>query len=893
LSNPNGATLSNTSATGTIQNDDNVTPTFSINNVTQPEGNSGTSNFAFTVSSNVVAPVGGYTLNIDSADGTATAGEDYVALHSTVTILAGDTSATANVVVNGDNTFEQDETFTVTLSNAPSGTIIGGATGTGTITNDDSVPTLSVGNVSVNEGNSGTTTATFNVSLSNPTASAVNFTINTADGTATAGSDYVAIVNGNGSIAAGATSTTIDVTINGDTAVEANETFTLNLSAITNTTNATASATGTIANDDFTSIMQIQGNGLASPYNGQTLTTTGNIVTALGPKGFFMQDPTGDGDPSTSDGIFVFTSTAPTVHVGDALTVTAKVQEFSGSTELVAPLTITVNSTGNALPPAYVLDANPPSTDPTNGVCQGTIGANGGPQAHNFACLDGMLVQINDGVVTGATFGSAASDAVHTGVASGFYATVASQARPFREPGITYPGVGGTIPVFDGNPEAFEIFYKGLGFDPTNYIYNAGAHFSLSGVFQSFQATGAAYPIYEIYPFSMMTLSPGPSYPQAVADSAAGTLTIGSQNLLHFFNATADGVEGAYTDTCNGSGSNDTCPTPAQYLARRTKWAKMICEVLKAPVLVDVQEVENRSVASDLASSVFSTCGVTYNPYVIPGNDVSGINIGLLVRNDITVNSVTQLYKGTQTSNCSGTPPCLLNDRPPVLLDANFNGYHFAFLGIYDRSLSGLGDPTKPYIGPKRAEQAAQVAYIVQAWQSGATLVGAGNARQDANGTITAGPFDMVGNATVPLIVAGDFNAYEFTDGYADVTGMILGTAVQNQNQYWYTGSVYNPTPSYVAPNPTLVDSGIKADPASHYSYNFSGFAQEIDHIVLSRRAWQDFVGISNAHGNADVSEATSTILDATTAARSGDHDGQVLTIAIDRIFADGYEAQP
>ena len=68
---------------------------------------------------------------------------------------------------------------------------------------------------------------------------------------------------------------------------------------------------------------------------------------------------------------------------------------------------------------------------------------------------------------------------------------------------------------------------------------------------------------------------------------------------------------------------------------------------------------------------------------------------------------------------------------------------------------------------------------------------------------------------------------------------------------------------------------------------------QEIDHILLSRRAWQDFVSIGNAHGNADVSGGDAIIFDSSTPARSGDHDGQVVTLAIDRIFADGYEAQP
>jgi hypothetical protein len=319
--------------------------------------------------------------------------------------------------------------------------------------------------------------------------------------------------------------------------------------------------------------------------------------------------------------------------------------------------------------------------------------------------------------------------------------------------------------------------------------------------------------------------------------------------------------------------------------------------VLHAPVVVDLEEIENLSVARDLVSHIGTYCATTYVPYVIPGNDVSGINIGILVRSDVVVSSVTQMYKASLTANCGGTPPpasCGLNDRPPVLMRASWNGYPFALLAIYDRSLSGLGDPTKPYIGPKRAEQAAQIAQIVQAFQSGGTLTGAGNAQQDATGTITNGTFNIVGDTTVPLIVAGDFNAYEFSDGYADVTGMIKGTAVQSQNLYWFSGSaVDTDTPAYVAPNPVLIDSGDRAVAANRYSYNFSGLRQEIDHILLSQRAMRDFVSIGNAHGNADSSGSSAAVLDNTTPARSGDHDGQVITLTIDRIFANGLESTP
>ena len=650
-------------------------------------------------------------------------------------------------------------------------------------------------------------------------------------------------------------------------------------------------------------IMQIQGHGTASLLNGQTVTTNGNVVTAKKSNGFFMQDPLGDGDLSTSDGIFVFTSSAPAVSVGDQVNVTGKVQEFGGSTELSNTPTVTDTGPAPVQPQAWDLSVHRATSDPTTGICTGgnsTIAnpptATDGYQASNYACLDGMLVTMSDATVTGATFGNSASDGVHPGTPTGLYAwpthpySTRATARPFHGPGALYPGIAGhpEIPVWNGEPEVIEIFYSGLGFNPTGFVYDAGTRFTVSGVIQGFQSASATSPIYEIYPYAMATLSPAPTYPQPVADSAAGTLTIGSQNMLHFFNASADGADtSGYNDTCAGTGASDTCPTPAEYAARLQKWTKQVCEVLKAPVVIDIEEIENIAVARDLATSVTAACAVTYQPYVIPGNDVSGINIGILVRNDVVVNSVTQMYKGTQTNNCSSSPPCGLNDRPPVLMDAVWNGYHFALLAIYDRSLSGLGDPTKPYIGPKRAEQAAQIASIAQAWQSGGTLVGAGNARQDATGAITPGPFNIVGDANVPLIVAGDFNAYEFSDGYADVTGMIMGTAVQANNLYWYNGDAANTdTPAYVQPTPALVDTGAAAKGGQRYSFNFSGMAQEIDHILLSQRGQHDFVSISNAHGNSDVSEATSIILDGNTAARSGDHDGQVVTLAIDRIFA-------
>ncbi len=111
------------------------------------------------------------------------------------------------------------------------------------------LPTITIGDVSVTEGNSGTSLANFEVSLSKTFEQPVTVSYATGNGTATAGSDYVA-KTGTLTFAPGETRKTIGVVINGDTQVEPNETFVVNLSSPTNATLARTRATGTILNDD-------------------------------------------------------------------------------------------------------------------------------------------------------------------------------------------------------------------------------------------------------------------------------------------------------------------------------------------------------------------------------------------------------------------------------------------------------------------------------------------------------------------------------------------------------------------------------------------------------------------------------------------------------------------
>ena len=133
---------------------------------------------------------------------------------------------------------------------SPTNAVLGTATGAGTILTDDtapSLPSLAIGSVSLTEGQSGTSAATFTVTLSPTSTQTVTVAYATANGTAAAGSDYVA-KSGTLFFPPGVSTRPISVTVNGDTTVEPNETFSVTLSNPTNAVLGTATGTGTILN---------------------------------------------------------------------------------------------------------------------------------------------------------------------------------------------------------------------------------------------------------------------------------------------------------------------------------------------------------------------------------------------------------------------------------------------------------------------------------------------------------------------------------------------------------------------------------------------------------------------------------------------------------------------
>jgi len=241
------------SGVGTITDDDFLR--FSIDDVSQREGNSGAAPFTFTVSlaANPLSPV---AVKVNTADGTATtADDDYSALSGLVLTFNPGDSRTQTVTVNasGDTKFEDDQTFTVNLSDPTGGATISKSQGLATLQNDDSRPTISIHDRSVPETNESFSDVSFDVTLSNASDETVTVQLDTADGTATAAdNDYVAVVNRLITFTPGSTEQQTAVSIHGDAKYETDEQFFLNLTNLSNTaaTGNRLQAVGEIVNDD-------------------------------------------------------------------------------------------------------------------------------------------------------------------------------------------------------------------------------------------------------------------------------------------------------------------------------------------------------------------------------------------------------------------------------------------------------------------------------------------------------------------------------------------------------------------------------------------------------------------------------------------------------------------
>jgi Calx-beta domain/Divergent InlB B-repeat domain len=344
LSGPVNATIADGQGVGTITNDDPV-PALSIDDVTVTEGNSGTVTASFTVSLSAASSQA-VAVGYGTADGTATTADaDYVPAAGTLSFAPGQTTRSVNVIVNGDSKYEANEAFTVSLSGPVNASIADGE-GVGTISNDDPAPALSIDDVTVAEGNSGTTTAGFTVSLSAVSGQTVTVNYATADGTAaTADADYVA-ASGTLTFAPGVTTQPANVTVNGDTKNEANETFAVNLGAPVNAMILDSQGVGTITNDDPVPALSIDEVTVAEGSSGTTTASFTVSLSAASGQTVTVGYATADGTATTADADYAATSGTLTFAPGQTTRPLNVI--VNGDTKYEANETFTVNLSGPA-----------------------------------------------------------------------------------------------------------------------------------------------------------------------------------------------------------------------------------------------------------------------------------------------------------------------------------------------------------------------------------------------------------------------------------------------------------------------------------------------------------------------------------------------------------------
>jgi predicted extracellular nuclease len=596
----------------------------------------------------------------------------------------------------------------------------------------------------------------------------------------------------------------------------------------------------TITDNDFviSSIHDIQGPGSVSPMAGAMVATRG-VVYALKNNGFFMQEPdaTVDGDPATSEGIFVFTSTAPTVTRGDYVQVAATVTEFvPGADPNQPPLTelsfasTSVLSSGNALPTATVIAAA--TTTAPNAV-------------ELLERLEGMRVSVPSLTVVGPTGGSVVESSATASSNGVFYGVVTGVARPFREAGIDIndPLPAGSpccVPRFDGNPERIRVDSDA---QPGAAALNLTTGATVTGMIGALD-----------YGFRTYTVLPDAGSATPIAATAIASavprptpveIMVVGFNLERFF------------DTVNDPGIGEPVLTAAAFDNRLNKVSLAFRNILRLPDVVGVVEVENLStlqmVADRINADVVAAGGVSpgYAAYLVEGNDPGGIDVGFLVKSSrIAVLSVTQEGAAATFVDPSDGSIDLLNDRPPLVLNARAvrpNGQPFDFVVIVNhlRSLIDVDDAVAgPRVRAKRRAQAEFLANLIQGVQTT--------------------------NPSVRLLAIGDFNAFDVSDGYVDVIGTIKGAPTPPDQVVAASADLVNPN---------LTNLADLLPAAQRYSYVFDGNAQILDHALASVGALPSISRFTYAHLDADYAEITRN--DPNRPERLSDHDATVVYLTL------------
>ncbi|MBC7877201.1 MAG: ExeM/NucH family extracellular endonuclease [Anaerolineales bacterium] len=713
-------------------------------------------------------------------------------------------------------------------------------------------PNLTITDVSMSEGNSGTTSFDFTVNLSSPAnAGGVTFDITTAENTATiADNDYQTNSLTGQSIPANSSSYSFSVLVNGDATDEgADETFFVNVSNVTGAILVDGQGLGTIVNDDvdvctqsFTPIYSIQGSGAATTIPGNVTTegvVVGDFEGTAAASGFYIQDLTGDGDATTSDGIFVFTGASNLVNIGDVVRVTGFARErfnqttLNGSNSDSAPVTNVVNcDTGGV-----------PVTDVTLPFVSATF-------AERY---EGMLVRFPQPLVIAEYFNYARFGEMVLALPLG------SESRPFSGTAIDEPGAPANARIAANALSRITLDDVQSAQNPSTLRHPNGLAFSLSNLFRGGDTVenavgvlGFDFSLYRIIPTGpadYTPVNPRPASPEPVG----GTLRVAAMNTLNFFvtldttaSDTGGGPCGALQNLdCRGADSIE----PNEFTRQRDKLLTALLG-LDADV-IGLNELESTPGAEPLDSITSGMPGYDYIDTGPIGTDA--IKVGIIYRPAV----VTPI--GPYQILDSTDDPRFIDTRSRPALAQTFEelatGARFTVVVNHLKSKGSAcaGDPD------------------------------AGDGQGNCNGTRTLAAqalvdwlaTDPTGSGDPDFLIMGDLNAYAQEDPIDAIKAGSDDTAGTGDD---FTNLIFDYHGPYA------------------YSYTFDGQAGYLDHALANASLADQITGAADWHINSDepsildydtsFKPAAQEALYAVDPYRTSDHDSVVVGLNLTEVIA-------
>jgi predicted extracellular nuclease len=572
-------------------------------------------------------------------------------------------------------------------------------------------------------------------------------------------------------------------------------------------------------------IHDIQGASHISPLAGKFISTEG-VVTARTPNGFYMQMPDADvdADPATSEGIFVFTSSAPAVSVGDLVRVLGTVTEFRPGGSSSANLTTTemnnpgrsvsvlspghslpapvVIGTGGRVPPSVVIEDDATGSVETSGIFD--------PETDGidfYESLEGMRVQVNNPVVVGPT---------------NRFGEIFVLGDDGENAGVRTTRGGIAIRPDDFNPERIQLD----GTLVATPVVNVGDHFSDSAV----GVLGYSFSNFEVLITSPLTAVPGGLTREVTGDSTEYQLSVSTFNAENL-------------------SPNDP---PGKFETQ----AALIVNNLKSPDIIGLGEIlDNNGETNDrvvdasatftgLISAIQGAGGPTYAFRQIDPDDnqdggIPGGNarVGFLFNparvsfvdraggSSTTAVGVVSGSSGPELAYSPGridpTNAVFQDGRKPLAGEFSFRG-NKVFVVVSQFRTKGGDDPLfgryQPPVESSQSQRREQAAVVNDFVDSILTL------DPDAN-----------------VIVAGDLNDYQFSDPLNVLKAGVLENLVD-----------------------TLPVS-------EQYSYAFEGNSEVLDHILASNRLVEAPFSFDIVHVNSEFTEQASN------------HEPEVALLCVDR----------